>query len=127
MQTLLLSRKFWAALIGLVLIILTSFFPDLPDLNAPLVELTSLVSAFILGNALEPNQHPTGQAIQNLVHSRKFWATLIGLLLIIIRTIWPALPLSDDQISAMVLTLVAFIVGTGLQDGLQKQGKVQHG
>ncbi len=126
MQTLLLSRKFWAALIGLVLIVLTGFFPSLPDLSTPLVELASLLSAYILGSALENNPLPCGQALRNLLRSRKFWATLAGLGLVILRSALPDFPLADDQITAIILTLSAYTFGTGLQDGLRQKQEQSH-
>ncbi len=55
----------------------------------------------------------------DLVRSRKFWAALIGLLMVIVRAFAPDFPLEDEQISAMVWVLVAYILGTGLEDGLR--------
>jgi uncharacterized membrane protein YdjX (TVP38/TMEM64 family) len=126
MQTLFSSRKFWAALIGLVLIAATAFLPTLPDINAPLVELASLVSAYILGTALEANPKPAREILAGLVKSRKFWATLAGLLVVIIRTFRPDFPLGDDQIVAIVLTLSAYTFGTGLQDSLIQTREAIH-
>jgi hypothetical protein len=126
MKTLLLSRNFWAAVIGLGLIVLTAFVPNLPDLQRPLVELAGLVSAYILGSAMEAKPQPVEQVLSGLVRSRKFWATLVGLVVILIRAVDPNFPLSDDQISAIVLTLSAYTFGTGLQDGLSRQKEQIH-
>lgn len=126
MQTLFVSRKFWAALIGLVLIVLTAFLPGLPDLSTPLVELAGLLSAYIIGSALEANPLPAGQVLNGLLKSRKFWATTAGLLVVIVRAVWPLFPLSDDQISALVLTLTAYTFGTGLQDSLTVKQEQSH-
>jgi hypothetical protein len=126
MQTLLLSRKFWAALVGLVLIILTGFLPSLPDLSSPLIELTSLLSAYILGSALERAPLPAGEALHDLLRSRKFWATLSGLGLVILRALRPDFPLADEQITAIILTLSAYTFSTGLQDGLKQNQEVNH-
>jgi hypothetical protein len=126
MQTVLLSRKFWAALIGMALIVLTGFLPTLPDLSTPLIELASLLSAYILGSALEINPLPAGQVLHNLLRSRKFWATISGLGLVILRTLLPDFPLADDQITAIILTLSAYTFGTGLQDGLSQKQEVKH-
>lgn len=126
MQTILSSRKFWAALIGLVLIVLTAFLPGLPDLSTPLVELAGLLSAYMLGSALEANPLPAGQVLQSLLKSRKFWATCAGLLVVLVRAVWPDLPVSDEQISAIVLTLSAYTFGTGLQDSLVQQKETSH-
>jgi hypothetical protein len=126
MQTLFVSRKFWAALIGLMLIGITAFLPTLPDVNAPLVELASLVSAYILGTAFEANPRPVGEILTGLVKSRKFWATLAGLLVVLVRCFRPDFPLGDDQIVAIVLTLSAYTFGTGLQDSLIQTKEALH-
>jgi hypothetical protein len=126
MQTILTSRKFWAALIGLTLIVLAGFFPGLPDLKSPLVELAGLLSAYILGSAIEARPRPAGEILTGLVHSRKFWATLAGLLVVLVRALRPDFPISDDQLTALVLTLAAYTFGTGLQDGLTSGQEVQH-
>ncbi len=48
--------------------------------------------------------------------SRKFWALIAGALVIIIRQLVPALPVDDAKLSELILLLVAYIIGTGLED-----------
>ncbi len=48
--------------------------------------------------------------------SRKFWSLIAGALVIILRQYVPDLPLDDAKLSELVLLLVAYIVGTGLED-----------
>jgi hypothetical protein len=55
-----------------------------------------------------------------LLGSRKFWAALIGLALVIIKTYQPDFPLQEDQLTAVVWVLVAYILGTGIEDGLSR-------
>jgi hypothetical protein len=47
------SRKFWAALIGLVFIIVKAFSPDFPLSEEQLIPVISLLAAYILGIAIE--------------------------------------------------------------------------
>lgn len=54
-----------------------------------------------------------------LFKSRKFWAALIGLALIIVRAFAPNFPLAEEDVLKMVYLLVAYILGTGLDDGLK--------
>ena len=56
-----------------------------------------------------------------LLKSRKFWAALVGLLLIVLRTVVPNFPLSDDQIQTIVWLLVAYITGVAVEDGLSRK------
>jgi hypothetical protein len=51
--TLMKSRKFWAALIGLVLVVVKGFKPDFPISEAELTNLVYVLIAYILGVALE--------------------------------------------------------------------------
>ena len=57
-----------------------------------------------------------------LLGSRKFWAALIGLALIIIKVFEPEFPLEQEQLTAVVWVLVAYILGTGIEDGLSHNG-----
>ena len=55
---------------------------------------------------------------KQLLASRKFWAALIGLLLVIIKAWRPDFPLAEEQLTSVVYVLVAYILGTGIEDGL---------
>jgi hypothetical protein len=53
-----------------------------------------------------------------LLSSRKFWATLVGLVFMIIKTVKPDFPLDGDQLAGILALLVSYILGTALEDGL---------
>lgn len=116
------SRKFWAAGIGLLVIIIAAFLPGFPAIQQPLTDVALLVSAYILGTAIEGQRLPGGLLIQNLIHSRKFWAGLTGLVVVLLRAAVPNFPLDDEQLTAVIITLSAYIFGTGAQDGLANLG-----
>ncbi len=48
--------------------------------------------------------------------SRKFWALIAGALVIILRAYVPNLPIDDGKLTELVLLLVAYILGTALED-----------
>ncbi len=53
----------------------------------------------------------------SLLKSRKFWAAVIGLALIVARNLIPNfLPFGDQDITAVVLVLISYILGTALED-----------
>jgi hypothetical protein len=52
-----------------------------------------------------------------LLQSRKFWAALIGLVVIVVRAYSPNFPLQADQITQFVYLIVAYILGTAVEDG----------
>ncbi len=58
--------------------------------------------------------------LKQLLSSRKFWAALIGLVLIIIKAWQPEFPLAEEQLTGVVYVLVAYILGTGIEDGLSR-------
>jgi hypothetical protein len=62
------------------------------------------------------------EKIKLLLGSRKFWAALIGLALVIIKAFKPDFPLAEEQLTAVVYVLVAYILGTGIEDGLSRSG-----
>ena len=60
-----------------------------------------------------------------LIASRKFWAALVGLVLVIIKAYEPDFPLEGDQLTGVITVIVAYILGTGIEDGLSKTPKIQ--
>jgi len=55
-----------------------------------------------------------------LLASRKFWAALIGLFLVVIKAWKPDFPLAEEELTSVIYLLVAYILGTGIEDGLSK-------
>ena len=51
-----------------------------------------------------------------LLGSRKFWAALIGLALIILKTYSPGFPISESQLTNLIYVLMAYILGTAIED-----------
>ena len=88
---------------------------------APMAASTNATRVF-WGTAVEGQSLSAGSAIQGLLHSRKFWAGLAGLIVILLRAALPDLPLEDEQLTAIIITLSAYIFGTGAQDGLANLG-----
>ena len=61
-----------------------------------------------------------------LLGSRKFWGALIGLALIVLKTWQPDFPLSEEQLTGVVYVLVAYILGTGIEDGFSQSSRLAH-
>ena len=59
-----------------------------------------------------------------LITSRKFWAALVGLILVIIKAFEPDFPLEGDQLTGVITVIVAYILGTGIEDGLSRSPKM---
>ena len=63
---------------------------------------------------------PTPSKFKQLISSRKIWAAFFGFALVIIKAWKPDFPLSADQLTGIVYVLVAYIMGTSLEDGLSR-------
>lgn len=59
------------------------------------------------------------EKLNALLRSRKFWAALVGLVMVIAKAIWPDLPLQEEQVGSMVWVLMAYILGVAVEDGLR--------
>jgi hypothetical protein len=53
LTTLLTSRKFWAAAIGLLMLVIKALRPDFPLTEQQITDVVYLLVAFIAGTALE--------------------------------------------------------------------------
>jgi len=60
---------------------------------------------------------PTNKFIL-LLKSRKFWAAFVGLILLIVKGFDESFPLDGEMTTQMIYLLVAYIMGTGIEDGL---------
>lgn len=54
-----------------------------------------------------------------LLSSRKFWAALIGLLLMLVQAYWPDFPLEEEQLTHAVTLLAAYILGVAIDGARQ--------
>jgi hypothetical protein len=51
--------------------------------------------------------------------SRKFWAAVVGALMVAVRAFVPDFPLAEEQVLGLVVVVVGYILGTALEDGLR--------
>lgn len=61
------------------------------------------------------------EKFKQLLQSRKFWAAVVALVFVPLMHYVPDFPLPEDQILALVLVIVSYILGTALEDGLRGQ------
>ena len=60
----------------------------------------------------------------SLLKSRKFWAAVVGVISSMIYLIWPDFPIPEESVIGVVGTVVSYILGVALEDGLSKQNNV---
>ena len=55
----------------------------------------------------------------NVLKSRKFWASLVAIAFVLLREFAPNLALDENTINGLVATIVAYVLGVALEDGLK--------
>lgn len=107
------SRKFWAAVIGFLVLILNAFhvFPETLDV-VKVSEFVAIISIYIFCVAIDP-----GQGWRKLFVSRKFWAAVVGLGLVMLQAFQIALPagITDESILGLVVLIMGAIGNFGAQ------------
>lgn len=54
-----------------------------------------------------------------LLASRKFWAAVVGLAVVLVKNWIPDLPIEADLVSKMIALIMAYILGVAVEDGLR--------
>ena len=116
LKPMLTSRKFWASLLGFIYVFLDAFhvFPAGLDL-AQLAGLLVVLCAYIFMVAMDP-----GKGWRGLLQSRKFWLTVVGLVMVFLDAYHVILPagMTSDQIVSICVILGGVIAGIGIQGPL---------
>lgn len=60
----------------------------------------------------------------NLLKSRKFWAAIVGVVYSMIYLVWPDFPIPEESVIGVVGTVVSYILGVAIEDGLAKKGGI---
>ncbi len=113
LKPMLLSRKFWATLLGIIYIFLDAFhlLPIQLDV-AQMAGLIVILAAYIFMVAMDP-----GNGWRGLLVSRKFWLALMGLVMVFLDAYHVVLPagFTSDQIVSIAVLLGGVIAAVGLQ------------
>ena len=56
------------------------------------------------------------EKLKLLIRSRKFWAAIVGVIMMIVKEAFPNFPLDEAQVEQIVWLLIAYIIGTGIED-----------
>ena len=55
----------------------------------------------------------------NLLKSRKFWAAVVGIVYSMVYLFWPDFPIPEESVVGVICTVVSYILGVALEDGLR--------
>jgi uncharacterized membrane protein YiaA len=115
---LLKSRKFIALVLAIIVLVVQVWIPEFKLDEMGTAALAVVVIGYILAVALDPGQEKA--KLKELVCSRKFWASLIALGIVICDgfNLWVRFGISKDQVFSVVSIITTFAFGTGLKDFL---------
>ena len=113
MIDLLQSRKFWAAVIALVVIVISAFLPSFGLDADQAAGYAIIIVAYIIGVAVDPG--PGGW--KGVIQSRKFWAAVIGLIVMFLDSFHILLPLglTPEQLILIAVTIGGYIAGVAAE------------
>ena len=117
MKELLTSRKFWALVIALAVLLVGLLYPGFQLDEEQTIGLVIVAAAYILGVAVDPGQ----SGWRGVLKSRKFWAAVVGLVIIWTNAFGLKLP---EQVTPDLLIWVCVTIGTYIT-GVSWEGKIK--
>jgi len=115
LKELLISRKFWSAIIGVVFVFVSEFVPSFPVTDTQVLEFVLIIAGYIGGVSLDPGAMG-GNKFAQLMTSRKFWAAFLGIGFVFVQIYAPDFPIDESLALTLIGLVVAYITGSGLQD-----------
>ena len=107
-------RKFWAALIGFTVIVISAFLPGFELDQERGASLAVIVVSYVIGVAVDPG--PGGW--KGVIQSRKFWAALVGLTFVCLQAWHPDFPVGEEELTNVIYLLAAYILGVAIEPRL---------
>ncbi|MBU2177490.1 MAG: hypothetical protein KJ556_20550 [Gammaproteobacteria bacterium] len=118
-KALLQDKKFWAALVGLVMVVVSAVNPEFKLDEAALVAAIVMFISYVLSVGIDPGDPSVG-VLKGFLASRKFWLLLVGITVVLFDAFGVVLPegITPDQLAGMLYMVGALIAGIGLNDSV---------
>jgi hypothetical protein len=113
MTNLFTSRKIWIALLMLIAVLIASFNPAFDLRTEDAAGFAVVAVAYLVGVAVDPG--PGGW--RGVLQSRKFWAAVLGFLIVFLDAFHIALPfnLTPEILVTIAVTIGGYIAGVALE------------
>ena len=110
---LLTSRKFWIAVLILAVIIISAFNPNFEMDTDAAAGMVVVAVSYLLGVAFDPGV----PGWRGVLQSRKFWAAVLGFLVMVLNGFGLVLPfnLTTEQLVLVAVTIGGYIAGVSLE------------
>lgn len=121
MKGILASRKFWALVIGSIVLFSGLLLPNFHLNEEAAVGLIVVIAAYILGVGVDPG--PGGW--KGVIASRKFWGAVIGLLVVVMDGFGLKFPAEfpPETVVFICVTIGAYIGGVAIEGVPQLKAK----
>ena len=119
MSNIFISRKFWAIVLPLIILAICQFFPSFHLDAGAATGLIIVVAGYVLSVAADPGAN-AGTWL-GVFASRKFWAALVGLSVMILDGFgikWP-IPISPENLIELAVLLAVYNWGVAIE-GLRR-------
>jgi uncharacterized membrane protein YdjX (TVP38/TMEM64 family) len=110
------ARMIFALIGGLLFIILKAIFPDLPFTEDQTIVFVGILCVYIIGEGLEGNR--IADNLKAVLKSQKFQALVAGLIVVTVKSFFPNLPITDQQLTEIITILSVLILGAGVQGAI---------
>lgn len=119
MKDLLTSRKFWALILGLIVVLVSAISPAFNIDVDQGAGFAIIIISYIIGVAVDPG--PGGW--KGVIQSRKFWAAVVGLVILFLDAFKIILPLglTPDQLILIAVTIGGYIAGVAVEQPVKKE------
>lgn len=113
MKDLLISRKFWAAVLMVIVVILSAAIPSFEMDTEHAAGLAVVIVSYLVGVAVDPGPGDW----RGVIKSRKFWAAAVGFVILFLDGFGIGLPLglSAEQLVLIAVTIGGYIAGVALE------------
>jgi|WetSurMetagenome_2_1015567.scaffolds.fasta_scaffold249046_2 hypothetical protein len=111
------SRKFWFALITLIVVVLTTFLPSFDINTEEATGFIFLAVTLMIGVAVDPT--PGVAKWGALVRDYKFWAAVVGFVFLALKGFGIMLIFSADQVTQVLVIIGGYIASVALKDNIR--------
>lgn len=113
LKGLLTSRKFWVTVLAIIVIVVAAFSPGFELDQEAGAGFAVIAVSYILGVAVDPG--PGGW--RGVLQSRKFWAAVLGFLIVFLDAFGVRLPfgITEEQLVEIAVVIGGYIGGVALE------------
>lgn len=107
------ERMIFALLGGILFLFLQVIFPQMKFTEEGTIMFIGLIGAYIVGEGISKQE--IGLGFKELFKSQKFQALVVGLIIVVIKGIFPNFSITEEQLMGIVGLFSTFILSAGVR------------